>query len=607
MTSLSFSRQQRLSSSIFPFHNKPRTTVEGYDMDELEPRPIDSLYHDDDGPGSRPRQPYSPIRRLPRSPSPDAWQDRESSTSSLSQFRPKPMFSGPPPPIAASIALSKKPTSSSSDSPSARNAGFGSLLFDYNYDREPSYRPDATWRGLRRQEKSLEKEVQLLLDQQASGLVAGLDGLGGDDYSDTGSSTPTGTFYSTATSKSRMINSLHVPNHSTRDGNLLPVRQPKASKARGLRSARTGLRRSMAALAQLKLEEDVYVDEALSQRRRALNKLERLNRQRENVTSEMHMLEEDEEEPLGKELRDLSARHDAVNQEIRVLEEKLVGMRNQRKWLRDRMEDVKNRREAGLSGYRGALKNVDSEVTALMHRPPFQPLDLEALQTGAKKLPPTGGVEFLRLRPERRNLDMAKSWWENEVLLLEKRKSQIKKEKEALDNGSEIWDEVMRLVSDYETRLRQLMQEPAETSSSKGKEKVPSQESIIQSQLPEMDKVVTALEGHMKTAEEKRWNLLICAIGAELEAFEEARSMLQHVLDETLDKSEELSQSLVADEGQNHDEGSDNEVPPDLLVSHYEDQNNPPSVSSADTSPVFQRTTTTDSDVPPDLLAEHGA
>lgn len=367
----------------------------------------------------------------------------------------------------------------------------------------------------------------------------------------------------------------------------------------------------MAALAQLKLEEDAYIDEALSERRRAINHLERLGRRKENVASELHTLEEDEEEPLGRELRDLNSRHDAVTQEIHELEEKLVGMRNQRRWLRNKMEDVSNRREAGLSGYRGALKNVNSEVQNLMYQPPIQPLDVEALQTGGKgKAVSTGGPEFLRLRPERRNMEMAKSWWSNEVGILENRKSQITTEKQALDDGVAVWEDVMELVSDYEARLRQLMtQEQPQSASAKGKDKVLSPDELIRNQLPEMDRIVTSLENHMQTAEEKHWNLLICAIGAELEAFHEARDMLSGVLSEDEDKSQVAFSQDRGEEGEadhlHHDESSDNEVPPDLLVSHYQDgPSNAPSVSSPDVSPDLHRTTS-NNDVPSDLLAEH--
>ena len=45
-----------------------------------------------------------------------------------------------------------------------------------------------------------------------------------------------------------------------------------------------------------------------------------------------------------------------------------------------------------------------------------------------------------------------------------------------------------------------------------------------------MGTIVRDLEGKAREAEEKRWNLLICAIGAELEAFREGEGLLRGVM-----------------------------------------------------------------------------
>jgi len=376
----------------------------------------------------------------------------------------------------------------------------------------------------------------------------------------------------------------------------------------------------MSAFAHLKDEEDSYVDEALAQRRKALRVLEGLSRRKESVSHELQSLEDAEEEPLGQELRELSVKYDAMTEEIRNLEERLVGLRNQRRWIRGKMDDVKNRREAGLSGYRGALQEVESEVSALMHKPPVQPLDLEALQLKRKDGDmSTGGIEFLQLIPERRTVDMAKAWWEAEVSILESHKAKIISERTALNDGAAIWDDVMRLVSDYEKRLRQIVSGSQAPESAKGKEKAPTAEDMIRSQLPEMDKVVAELERHMQQAEQNHWNLLICAIGAELEAFHEAQNMLKGALGDDADISRETSQSLPGEgeeeekNGQDHEprrvfhreDSSDNEVPPDLLISHAEDVSGGlhPDSSPA-VGPTLSRISS-ENDVPPEFLAEH--
>lgn len=622
----------RNRSPILPLHSPPPRSSSEYNLDELDPSPDDALLRED-VPQTRMSR-AAPTGGARQPPSPESWKDRASSVGSVSKLKPRPMFAGPPPPIAASMVLpgSSRPSSGHRENGTGRGlmrssrAAVHSVMFDQTPPKV-SHNPDSVWRGLRRREQALERDVQQLLDLQATGLVAG-SGFGAgastendlDGYSDTGSSTPTGTFYSTATSKSRMANSLYMPTRSTPDGNVIPVRQPARGRPLGLRAARKGLRKSMAALADLKQEEDAHVDTALAQRKRAIVHLNKLNARRTGISAELHTLEDDEEEPLGQELRALGTEHHTLSRDIRQLEEKLVGMRNRRRWLREKMDDVKNKREAGLSGYRGALKDADAEVDGLMRRPPIQPLDQDILMpgdsNGADDAVSPGGLEFMRLLPERRTVEMAKTWWEEEIAVLERRKAQIREDKRALEDGTTMWSEVMSLVTDFESSLRQVMKPNASitTSSAKGKEKVPTQEDMVRSQLPLMDKVVAELERRMEQAEEKHWNLLICAIGAELEAFKEAYLMLKGLLDGPNDEpgdgqmdaphpepqEPEPSQPSLTTTEEHHDE-SDNEVPADLLVSHTEESDHHESMAS----PTLHRVDS-ENEVPPEFLAEHG-
>ncbi|KAH7324381.1 Atg28p-like protein [Stachybotrys elegans] len=623
----------RASLHMLPFRPSSGPSDNEYPLDELDPRPEDALLEEHE-PRARLRK--ANATATPRQQSPASWNDGISSAGSSSKLpshkmKSKPMFAGPPPPISKSMVMSRPSKSSSpyhqGNSPQDRassgsRAGLvriGGDVFDRR-DEIPARSSDSIWRGLRRQERALEQEVQQLLDLQATGLVAGSQMPGSDldsevdGHSDAGSSTPTGTFYSTATSKSRMLNSLYVPTRSTAEGNVIPVRQPAKNRPMGLRSARAGLKDSLDALAELKQEEDAHVDAALAQRKKALVHISRLSSRKDRIDNELHILQDDEEEPLGRELRELDSKYASITEEIRAMEEKLVGMRNQRRWLKEKMSDVKNKREAGLSGYRGALKDVESEVSALLRRPPIQPLDPEMLSQGkdTQNDGSLGGMDFLRLIPERRTLDMAKSWWEDEVSILERRKSQIGQDRQALEEGSAVWQEVVKLVTNFETNLRvQMKNGGAATESAKGKDKMPSPEEMIQDQLRQMDTVVEELERHMQLAESKHWNLLICAIGAELEAFQEARSMLRNVVMTAGAGDEELQPPTTSQPGskpgddRHAQDESDNEVPPDLLVSHYEERRRGSSLSSepSDASRPTVDRSDSENEVPPEFLA----
>jgi hypothetical protein len=313
--------------------------------------------------------------------------------------------------------------------------------------------------------------------------------------------------------------------------------------------------------------------------------------------------------------------------------------------LDGRIEDVKNRIEAGLSGYKNALKEVDADVSTLLKRPPVKPLDVEAIgalkrdeegneMTGDVDQSP-GGVEFLRLRPERRTVEMAKDWWESEIKILEDRKAEVDKDRKALEEGVQMWKEAIKIVSDFETSLRREMKGQIQEEG-KGKSKAPSPDEAMHVQLDKMAEVMTGLERYLRTAEDRGWNLLICAIGAELEAFREAEMMLRDALraagfgegdeDGNADGLTTQLGRLVSGKvspvkhnlapGSNdlvdiHDDAgtteSDNEVPPDLLVAHEEEGD--------DLLPVLKHSflnqreeredANSEDGVPPEFLTEH--
>lgn len=557
------------------------------------------------------------------------------------------MFPGPPPPIAASQLIphrifnstSKQPTQRQhprdDDSANATRRNTGRVTSNYyGQSRVLPYdhKPDSVWRVLRRREKTLEGDIQYLLDRQATGLASGSQSVDPsfsrdlDLQSDGGSSTPTETFYSTATSKSRMPKSLYLPPVSTPDGNVIPVRQPAKSRPTGLKSARDGLRKVMSSLAMLKQEEDDLLDAALQERKESLAHLEKLGAKKAGIESELAAWDGDPDEPLGKQLRELNAQHDAVDQEMAKLEEQLSILRNRRRWLKNEIVDIKSKREAGLSGYRGALKDVNSELALVMRRPPIQPLDTAAIASGEDvEVDVPGGVEFLRLIPERRTAEMAKSWWDAEIDMLQSRRAKVDAERQALEDGQRLWSHVVETVTMFETALRNVMRngtESSQASSNKGKETAPTEQDMIQSQILHMDRVVTDLHQAMEQAESQRWNLLICAIGAELEAFQEAHSLLKSLATPAPGVPDSKSDDDAPGGGEERTsrrlsarEESDNEVPIDFLVSGFsndvettdegKDAKEEDGPEGHDGSGDHSRSQESDNDVPGEFLTEH--
>ncbi|KAK0714397.1 hypothetical protein B0T21DRAFT_70734 [Apiosordaria backusii] len=655
---LSFSRSE---GPGIPFHNPISPTIRKkaseYDMTDLSPRPEDSLVTPETS--RHGRQSSSPIDY--------STSDRASSVGSASKSKPNApiLFHGPPPPIATSRILYRDDEERQSYRPFdaaasiARNVG--SVLFDRNDSslartrgsdavNYNEYEPDAVWRNLQHRERQLQKELQNILDVQSACLSAqaGRAGsTGSPRASDAGSSTPTSTLHTSTTSASTTRRVSFAQTMTTHTGQVIPVRQPK-KKRPSIREARTGLARQMTLLADLKAEEDANLTAALSTRKRALAQLRKLCRQREEITGELDKIEQDEEEPLAQEIRELTEERSNVTSEIKELEEKLVGLRNRKRYLDAKVADVKSKRDAGLSGYRGALKDVDGKLGSILTRPAVKPLDLEGVigpDPPVDKESFLSGLEFLRLRPERRTPEMAKEWWEGEVTLLMTRKAEVDRERLALEEGVEVWKGTLQLVDKFESGVAAVMKHWGgnHDDEESNQEWVKAMSDV----LGDMKGVIADMEGKLGLVEENGWNLLICAIGAEVEALKLAKGLLVEGLraggldvkdhsdderdgDGDGDSTPHLGMSMsgssglqrsairfkssssseivkgknlvdVHDDEEGHGaEENDNEVPPDLLVSS----------SAAGLRNGLDRTysresTASENEVPAEFLAEH--
>lgn len=350
---------------------------------------------------------------------------------------------------------------------------------------------------LERRERALQGDLQSLLDAQSAGLIQGLGAAGSDvGGGSEGSSTPTG-------SKSGRQSS---------NGGIMPVRQPKR-KTVSLRGARRGVLRVMGELADIKIEEVFALAYEIGRREGVLSRIglwegrmEKVRRQLEGATidSEGKGPEEESVEELQTESLSLRTR-------IQELEDTLLQLHARKRWLDERITEGINKREARLSSYRGALKEVESEVKDFLKRPP--------ILTSAVVLAEDEGPSFLALKPERRTLGMAREWWSREVSALQERKADVEVEKQALEEGKEVWSECITTVNVFEDELRKEMM----NNSVQGPES-------LRRQIGEMEGVMTLLEEKLSMCEERGWKLLVCAIGAELEAFREGKRMLKGVL-----------------------------------------------------------------------------
>ncbi|KAM3083948.1 hypothetical protein ACMFMG_001942 [Clarireedia jacksonii] len=419
-------------------------------------------------------------------------------------------FAAPPPPITASVAALNGFGRGLDGSAS----GSGSLLLGER--RRSTSRGAGTGAGagsgknesllgLERRERAIQEELQGLLDAQSLGLVQGFGGGAGEG---SGSSTPT--------------------TRSLQRGGAVPVRQPK-KKVIGLRGARKGLLRDMGELVGVKEEEGTLLVEEIDRRQECIERVKEWKARIEQVRKEIGEFVgvdttddngERQESSTGKteedrEIAELKTEERAVDTEIREMEDRLLQMKARKHWLGERIKERVNQRESRLSSYRGALREVEGEVQEFLKRPPV----MVSLAMGEEG--------FMSLPPKRRTLEMAEEWWGKEITHLQERKTEVEKEKEALEAGAKLWSECIGVVIAFEEELR--VQMKIGDVGDKG---------VLRKQVAEMGRVIERLEGAVKLAEERRWNLLVCAVGAELAAFKEGEEILRGALGEVGSKED---------------------------------------------------------------------
>ena len=594
--------QTRRSGPLLPQHKLKESRSNDFALDDLGRRSAPTVMDDEFPQSWTPESTPGSFKALTSS-------ELSPVTSTIrphASFADAIIFSNPPPPIAPSAASqsrilynsSSRPVTGhkfsqeSSSSQTRSDTRLTGNYVPYRWEtRAVDSENDSAWWDLRRREESLREEAQRLLDLQASSLLSGI----GDhaealnvqlSASSDLSSTMTGTFYTTATSPSTQLSTSQHPITLPFAENLMPVRQPRIAHRPGLRSARHGLRKLMSLLGDLKSEEDMRICSGITQRKQALQHLKNLIAQRDGLNTDLQSLAGGEEETTTKQLHNVNLELDDMSSRIAQLQAEIDNLRYNQKTLREKKDEIISQHESELSGYRGALKVVDAKINSLMECPPIRPLNRLLYTRESDHAQTSSGRDFLNLNRKRRMPTMAVNWWKDELGILENQRSEVRAEREALDEGRDQWTGVMNLVSEFEAGLRTTMLRDDSPDSRQGALPYSTDDFAlnenVRQQLARMNDVINQLEYHMHHAAEKRWNLLVCAIGAELEAFKEAQSMLKEALeDATQDQPREIESptdattpvdpSTIPDWGTRSAhpvaEDSDNEVPPAFLVS----------------------------------------
>lgn len=346
--------------------------------------------------------------------------------------------------------------------------------------------------------RSLERTFQTLLDAQSVGLSAGVGTAEADDISSVGSPTPTPSVSPT-------------PRRSS-GPKTIPIRQPK-TKMITLRGARRGLAKSMAEYTALKEHEMTLIDREVVARDNALKQASDLGNRRRLLEDEIHKIKAQEEAV------DLRAEVHNIEQEIQQLETTLLELKSRHRQLSNQLREIESSKDSELSSYTESLALNENQVKSFLRRPPI----LQSLG-GATD----GGM--YALKAERRTLQMAQEQWTSEVEMLNLRKSDVENEKLALQEGSRMWTEVVSRIRVFERDLKEQTKELAQSQIHPiGDHETATKAEDVSAHLvlTKLSALIASLEKDLEEAEMKNWNLLICAIGAELAAFEQARDLLQ--------------------------------------------------------------------------------
>lgn len=348
--------------------------------------------------------------------------------------------------------------------------------------------------ALSRQETHLQSTLQALLDAQSEGLLAGLGGTSParDDASSNGSRTPT-----TPESMS----------HSHKPKSVIPVRQPARKKV-GLQGARRGIAQAISNLANLKGEEGRVLEDEVTHRKGILSTVSDFERKSTGLRERIRGIQS---EDTSRRVEHLKAEEKTLANSIHELETQLYEMNARHRQLIREIDGLNNSVQSKLSSYESALALAEKDIKRFLARPP--------VETSTKA---TTGI--WTLPRERRTLEMAKEHYNEEQQTLKGRFEAVQAEGSALEEGRVVWEDVVQEVNKVEKSLREEMQRMQSPLVETDKDKTTTGMGTI---LQTMRHARTRIESKLDLAETNDWKLLVCCIGAELEALIEGQAVLE--------------------------------------------------------------------------------
>ncbi|KAL5353018.1 hypothetical protein ACLOAV_001047 [Pseudogymnoascus australis] len=426
---------------------------------------------------------------LPR-PYSDAPPSRDRSLSSNTESRPPAYSAAPPshrsrsqnkrvqisipPPITASVLLPAINLTSSSVSSTQ------------------TLTPRLSGRNIApliRKERALQAEIQELLDAQSAGLLR---------------------------------DRAPKPQNGSRSTSRFPPKP--ATTPRTLHTARLGILRALHSLLELSQAKHSILLTTHTTLQSTLRQLTHWQRKLADLDSKIHALSPPPTSASAPHSssphRNQSSPHNenavlpndlpTIDREISNLEARLYTLRAHRHLLARALLEQRSRHEAQASSWVGAKREVEAEVSSWLRRP------TEALSLDGEVAGETQELDaFLALPPGRRTLGGAIEAVRAVMAEVAGQMESVEREGDAVERGAGVWEGVLEKILTFEKELRGWMK-----GGGAGAEGV----------LEKMGGVGREIEGCAEVAEREGWTLLVCAIGAELEAWREGEGVLKGVV-----------------------------------------------------------------------------
>ncbi|MCJ1453442.1 hypothetical protein MMC28_003789 [Mycoblastus sanguinarius] len=426
--------------------------------------------------------------------------------------------------------------------------------------------------ALSRQEAHLQDTLQYFLDAQSEGLLAGLAGGPLEDEA-----------LSTSSRTSTPPTDMRSRDYFQRPKSVVPVRQPVKRKL-GLWGARRGIARAIFDLAVLKGQEESVLENELLQQEEFLHTVRTFERKCTGLEKHINDIQS---AGVNRWVENLKVEEKGLGKEIREMETKLWEMKAKQRNLLREIERLSNGVQSKLSSYESALSLAQNQIRSFLSRPPIHSSTATGL-TGIWSLP-----------AERRTLEMARDQCSEEQEALKKHILDIETERVALEEGAEVWNYVIQDANAVEKLLREEMQkmQPPLLEAADDLRAAEGMKRILE----HISRARSRIESKLAIAEDRKWKLLICCIGAELEAMIEGQSVLQAAIEASQNAKAEREQfGILQNEGGqpvsqisiskdpvelghqvlrnglhsmlDRSEDDDDGPGPELLISHHDDE-----------------------------------